>query len=363
MNRCIQSICIAATIFCAAALTAEAATEKRGVIDTDERWTADKSPYMLTDDVLVTKKARLYIGPGVTILAGRPHSYEQGIRQIDQLDSFTVAIRVEGTITCAGRRENRITFAGSRGDSIQCEWYGLVLDGVLGDESEIAFVDIAGSCNGLYVRKGSPIVHHCIFEYNNIGITISDASRIKIVNCAIAFNVTAGVRITMANPVMYNNLIVSNRLNGVWSDGASQITFENNLVFGNTAGDLSGCDPDLGMKVKINEKKDSVDAKGNLFRNPVFYGTEAESLAMEHDNKISPRKSRVKDTVLAKSLYGSVADSLPFARPAANAFIRYKLSGYSPCVNAGMKGKAFNDVDGSRNDIGVYGGPEFYQIE
>lgn len=35
----------------------------------------------------------------------------------------------------------------------------------------------------------------------------------------------------------------------------------------------------------------------------------------------------------------------------------YHLSEDSPCVNAGNPNEAFNDVDGTRNNIGIYGGP------
>lgn len=35
----------------------------------------------------------------------------------------------------------------------------------------------------------------------------------------------------------------------------------------------------------------------------------------------------------------------------------YHLSTNSPCVNAGHPGESFKDVDGTRNDMGIYGGP------
>ena len=36
----------------------------------------------------------------------------------------------------------------------------------------------------------------------------------------------------------------------------------------------------------------------------------------------------------------------------------YRLRGDSPCVNAGNPDPSFNDLDGSRNDMGAFGGPE-----
>ncbi len=38
--------------------------------------------------------------------------------------------------------------------------------------------------------------------------------------------------------------------------------------------------------------------------------------------------------------------------------IEFKLSPTSPCINAGHDGNQYLDTDGSRNDIGAYGGPK-----
>jgi hypothetical protein len=293
---------------------------------------------------------------------GKPHAYDSGIVQLDQLDSFTVSVRVEGVLICAGRPDSRITFAPQYGLGPQCEWYGVVLDGVVGDEAELAFTDITGSCHGLYVRTGAPVVHHSVFEYNNVGATLIRDARPKFINCVIAYNLTSGLRISRANPEIFNNLIVFNRLNGMWCDGVSHVTFENNCVFGNADSDLSGCDPLLGVLTKVNNRGDSVDAWYNLYRDPVFAGTRAESLAVQQDPSIAPSRSQVADTAMAKVLYGAVSDTLPFQRPSSSSARRFKLSPLSPCVDAGRKGKLYNDADGTRNDIGLYGGPEFYRF-
>jgi hypothetical protein len=47
------------------------------------------------------------------------------------------------------------------------------------------------------------------------------------------------------------------------------------------------------------------------------------------------------------------ADPLFVDLAAAN----FRLSAGSPCVDAGPDGAAYLDVDGTRNDMGVYGGP------
>ncbi len=366
MKQPLQCVSKCAAMCLALTLVAHTETEKRGVIEHDERWTADESPYILSDDILVTKDARLYIAPGVTVFVGKPHSFIPRIKQLDRLDSFTVSIRVQGTLTCAGRRDNRITIVGQYTDSAQCDWYGLVLEGVLADEAEIGFCDIASACQGIKIMKGSPVVHHSVFEYNNVGIWLCEGSGARILNCVIAHNFATGIRVEKANPIFQNNLIVFNLINGLWSDGVSHVTLEYNCVFGNPDGNLEGCDPELGVLTKVNKhkkSKDSTDQAYNLCQDPVFAGTTAESLAVEHDTELPSRKSQVRDTALAGVLYGSLPDTIPFRRPTAAAALRYVLSKYSPCVDAGKPGRTYDDPDGSRNDMGIHGGPEFFQLE
>lgn len=335
-----------------------AQTEKYGVIDGDERWTMEHSPYVISDDLYVSPKGRLIISPGVKVIIGKPSAYHPRIKQLDHIDSFNISIQVEGIFTCVGRPGNRISFVGESTDSLRCDWYGIVLNGSSDNFTELAFTDIAGACYGLSVRACGPLIRNCVFEYNNVGMKIEEVSDPQISNCVIAHNFTAGTRITRANPEFFNNLIVFNRNNGLWCDGVSRITFEYNCVFGNGEKDLIDCNPELGIPVDENKNGDSVDFEDNLFMNPVFAGTAAESLSVEHDTSLPTDKSRIKDTALAKVIYDSLVDTTVHQWRIAPAK-RYMLSTYSPCIDAGKKDKIFRDADGSRNDIGLYGGPEF----
>lgn len=332
-----------------------------GVIEHDERWTAENGPYVINDDLLITRDTRIAVSPGTEIIIGKPMSYDPRIPQIDNLDSFTVSIRVEGVLSCVGRADNRITFTSRRSDSSQCSWYGILLDNAITSASEIAFTDICGACNGLTVKKCSALIRNCVFENNNVGLICTENSAPKIYNCVIAHNLTTGIRVYKSNPVFYNNIIAFNRNNGLWSDGISHIVIEYNCIFGNEDGDLLGCDPELGVIKRANKNKDSTDYKYNLFVSPVFKGSVAESLSVEHDISRQTDKSRLKDTTLAKVFYDSLADSAAYAyRRQTMAFRRYTLSRYSPCINAGNPKNIFTDDDNTPNDIGIWGGPEFF---
>jgi len=89
-------------------------------------------------------------------------------------------------------------------------------------------------------------------------------------------------------PGFQNNIIAFNKSNGLWCDGASAITFEYNCMYGNLDGNLLDCDPDLGVMKKKNDKKDSTDVKNNIFKNPIFAGSEFDSIAVERDIHFPP---------------------------------------------------------------------------
>ena len=333
-------------------------TEKFGIITRNERWTAENSPYIISDDLLIAENARVTITPGVQILVGKPLSFEHGIEQFDNLDSFTVSIKVRGALKCVGRTDNRIIFSSQSGKLKQSQWYGIILDSKREDETEIAFCDIADACNALTINRGSHMIRNCIFEFNNVGICCKGESSSKIYNCIIAHNVTTGIRIQKANPSIVNNLIVFNSGNGLWSDNLSQVEIEYNCIFGNTDENFSGCNPELGIIKQVNKNKDSTDFAHNLYSNPVFAGSPADSTALEHDVTLQTDKSRVKDTTIAKIFQETLTDSSAIKWMAKN-YTRYSLSKYSPCINAGNPKKQFKDMDGSRNDMGIFGGQEF----
>ncbi len=332
--------------------------EKRGVIGRDERWTREKGPYIITDDIIINEGARLVIGPGTHVYIDRPHAYDDGITQRDHADSFSVSIKVKGVLSCVGRPNDRIRFSPVNTDSSSTRWYGIVLDAAVDPFTEIAYTDIAGAHQGITINSCSPLIRNVVVEFNNVGIMIEDNSRPDIFNTIAAHNFVTGMRIEKSNPNIYNNIFSFNHNYGVWSDGISDVDFSNNCIYGNYDRNLQGCDPELGIIKKTNHNNDSVDYRDNLFLDPIFAGSVAESLAVERDSRIPSDKSRVKDTLLAKVLHRQLVDSTAHKRR-YGTYRRYQLSPYSPCVNAGRKESEFRDTDESRNDMGIWGGPEF----
>jgi len=107
----------------------------------------------------------------------------------------------------------------------------------------------------------------------------------------------------IANLQIVNNIITSNNNYGIQfynqlRTGIGTHNFSNNNLWNNTAGDISGVTVD--------------SSAGNIFTDPFFVNQ-------------------------------GTAD--------------YHTQAASPCIDAGTVGKVYNDPDGTRNDIGVYGGP------
>jgi Right handed beta helix region len=333
-------------------------TKVWGVIAKDTKWTLDDSPYLVVGDVLVKRNARLSILPGVRVLFASTTLKDASIAQFDHLDSFSVAIKVEGSIECVGKKNKRIVFAPASGEAAACSWYGIIANQASDQYTDIAFTDISGANCAVTAIDCSPLVRNCVIERNNVGVNCLSKGNARIYNCVIVENFTAGVKIQSANPVLYNNIIVFNKNNGLWCDGISRVTFQYNCVWGNADGNFLECDPEIGVAVHGDKKnKVPVDGSNNIIANPVFAGSEYDSAAVEKDINLPTDKSRITDTALAKVLYKQLADSIA-AKKRSASYPRFSLSKYSPCINAGNPAREFKDLDGTRNDMGIYGGPD-----
>jgi hypothetical protein len=349
-------MCLSATM---SACRVHAETRVSGILATDTKWSVENGPYVLSGDVLVAPHTRLIISPGTTIICGPVVDRNSSIVQYDHTDSFSVALKVEGSIDCVGKREKRIIFRGASTDEGNSTWYGIIFNKTRDNDAEMAYTDISGASNGVSAIDCSPLIRNCIFERNNVGLKCLAKGNIRAYNCVIVNNYTTGVLVQSANPIFYSNIIAFNRNNGVWCDDISRMTFKYNCVFGNADGNFLDCDPELGVAIKPDKKsRDILDKDQNICMNPVFAGSPEDSLAVEKDLSLPTEKSRVADTALAKILHKTLEDSIAIKKR-RSSYARYWLSHYSPCINKGNPDKEFSDTDGSRNDIGIYGGPQY----
>lgn len=329
-----------------------------GIINRDTRWNADEGPYILAGDLLICRNTRLTITPGTVIIVRKPPRVDTAAPQINQFDSVTSSIKVEGTLLCIGRRENRIIFSPDSAATTTPSWYGIVLHQADDQFTEIAHTDIAGAFCGIAIENCAPTIRNTVLEFNHIGIVCTERADARIYNMVITANTAAGIRIEQSNPSIRNSIIAFNRNNGLWCDGTSRIVITNNCIYGNNDGNFLDCDPELGQLKKGNRKGKHLDRYGNVMQNPTFSGSVAETQAVKQDINQPTDTAHIINRTIAAILHPPKKHTIeqPGTSPSGH---RYELSRYSPCIDAGNPSAKYKDQDGSRNDIGIWGGPEY----
>ncbi|HEX3019759.1 MAG TPA: right-handed parallel beta-helix repeat-containing protein [Chitinispirillaceae bacterium] len=332
--------------------------EKRvgGIISNNINWNEEDGPYIIEKDLLIAKSTLLTINPGTRILIRNHPLPDTTVYQLDKIDSSTISIKVEGTLICLGRKDQHTYFTPVDFLEDKYSWYGIVFKSGNENVSELTNADITGAYRGVYTVDCSPLIRSSVLEYNHIGIFCSGQSKAEINNCVIARNFASGILISESNPHLNNNIVVFNRNHGLWCDGISKVYLQYNCFYANYDGNFLECDPEFGILVKTNANKDSIDLHNNIFSDPVFAGSVSDSIATEKDYNLPTFKSKIKDSSIAQIIYEG--KTLPEKIFKINQ-TKYQLSRYSPCIDAGHPGESFKDIDGSRNDMGISGGPEF----
>ena len=172
----------------------------------------------------------------------------------------------------------------------------------------------------LVINNASSVIRNnklIISPLTQIGINLNNASNTSISNNIIVDSTTFGTGISMTNSsniLVTNNTILSHG-KGITEKG-STATFNNNIISGNS---------DFGIQLSNTSQLNYNDVWGNYFN----YGGVDPGV-----NDIS------QNPMFEDSAKGN-----------------FRLSSLSPCINAGNSDAKYNDLDGTRNDIGAYGGP------
>lgn len=334
----------------------QAETVVSGIISQNEWWSRDKSPYIVTNDLVVGPDARLVIEPGVQVFIEKPLDIPTGIAQESKADTFSTSIKIYGALRCVGKPDLPIVFKArylSKGDEYTF-WEGISINTSRTDEVFVSFTQVRNASVGISVKQGTPLLRNNLLQTNSIGIRVSDNSSPRIVNSLFTDNFLAALRVIKANPEVYNSIFYQNRNIAIWSDHVSQLTFEYNGLFDNGDRDFSNCIPELGILAQSNKNGDSTDIFNNIFLDPLFVGSVAEKLKKEQ---------------LLKELYESTIKE-PSAEavahitevPLLSEDRKFFLSKFSPYINAGNPSGKFREPDGSSPDLGIWGGPEFLQF-
>jgi parallel beta-helix repeat protein len=216
-------------------------TEISGIINSDQTWTIQNSPFLITDNTTVAYPVTLTVEAGVEVRFTGPYW-----------------MKVEGTLLAQGSVDAEIVFTANDANTY---WHRLeLLPG--SDASALDYVDISNAGNtsssgsqaygALYLAGTSPLLNHLRIHNNRVtglyaenistDLALNDSEVTNNVN-----NTTAGVgaggvfmeATPTANLSISNNKIVNNRSNshggGLYLSGAGSTFISDNHIANNHA--------------------------------------------------------------------------------------------------------------------------------
>jgi hypothetical protein len=154
--------------------------------------------------------------------------------------------------------------------------------------------------------------------------------------------------------------------NGIKCDGTCTPVIRNNVIVGSTRAGVDGDSSIFMLANNVISGNQGVGVDGS--------GTRANNIVVGNGAGGMNRRNEA-DVITFNDVWGN--EGKPYSRdhwfssldaPATNSAVDpvfvdegagdYRLQAKSPCVNAGWSSSAYSDPDGSRNDMGAYGGPE-----
>ncbi len=207
------------------------------------------------------------------------------------------------------------------------------------------------------------IAGNIIRNNSEYGIQVTNSSGLAVINNTVRDNTLTGIRNFAVSGKISNNIICQNSNGGIWLDNfgstiAPQVV--NNVIYANSYN--NGVASEGGGLYITNV---SPVVRNNIIFNNYgqmaggVRGYIASGMTLEYNDVWNNTAKNVQggdpNYYQVPSPVNSISSD-PLFKDLASGDLHLTLD--SPCVNAGNPDSAFNDTNGTRNDMGYYGGPD-----
>jgi len=309
------------------------------------------SPFYIDGAARVPQGKMLVIEPGVTIKFKSGKIGTINDADFDWIDS-TIDIgflRVDGKLIAEGTKTDPIIFTRASDHNWGCIYFSETADSSsIISFSRVEYASLIYNIESRVLAMGITCWYSSIIIQNNLiqnfegfGICLQNSEALVqnniIRNCITGIDTWAFDGLAYLQPVIRNNIIIKNTFNGI-TIGKPKPLVENNIICYNAnAGLYVGMEP-LG--------KDNVT-------NNILWGNENSQVKIDsfYVTELNITYSCIENGWPGEGNLNTNPKFVDFTME------DFHLLPNSPCIDAGNPLEQYNDHDGSRNDMGAYGGP------
>lgn len=265
-----------------------------------------KSPYYVSDDIYVNAGTTIYIEPGSLIFF-----------------KSDAGLYISGGIRAIGNKNSRIVIEG----------FGTAWKGIHSENPTDSLIFIFCDIKEVYLPIGSDSKYGAI-ETSNANLVVK--------NCYFNYNYSqygGGITLLYCNSQIINNIFYDNECldyGGAILSQNSSNKIINNTFYKNYCLNFGGA---ITIVDPVYE-----EIQNNIFFDNFSYRGDRRIHMVSGDSTNIFAQFNFLDPDSLNPLFISESD--------------FHLQENSPCKDSGNPGSEFNDLDGSRNDQGAYGGPD-----
>jgi PKD repeat protein len=303
-------------------------------------WISNFSPYTISGDIEIAEGDELIIYSGVELLFADDVQFTvNGLLVADASDS-----RNEPIIFTSESSWSGIRFFDTQEDNLlaNCEISNASVSAIKveGDSK----VDIIG-CK-IFNNNTTSLAAIEIIGSNNVLITQNIIANNSCIGDA------GGIACTASSVEITNNIIVNNT--GQW--GAFNLMNDSNAILtNNTIANNESTNPTPYLFFLMNSVP--IISNSIIIDNGEIYFLSTPDITYSCVTGGFTGEGNIDEDPLF--VIATAGDGIGYNGLAAD----WNLQTSSPCINAGNPDAMYNDIDGSRNDMGAFGGPTPYELE